>query len=50
MLSGQKASNPQRASAFRAIELAGFTLSPDNAHVFYARWDRRQSNIMAIEY
>ena len=27
----------------------GFSLTPDGAHVLYARWDRRESNIMAIE-
>ena len=35
---------------YGSIDLAGFTLSPDNAHVFYARWHRRQSKIVAIEY
>jgi dipeptidyl aminopeptidase/acylaminoacyl peptidase len=41
-----------------AIELAvlsqftwpGFSVTPDGAHVLYARWDRRDSNLMSIEY
>jgi Tol biopolymer transport system component/DNA-binding winged helix-turn-helix (wHTH) protein len=28
----------------------GFSVSPDGAHVVYARWDRRESNIMSIEF
>ena len=28
----------------------GFSISPDGAHVVYARWDRRESNIMSIEF
>jgi hypothetical protein len=27
----------------------GITLTPEGAHLLYARWDRRESNIMAIE-
>jgi hypothetical protein len=28
----------------------GFSIAPDGRHVLYARWDRRESNIMSIEY
>jgi hypothetical protein len=28
----------------------GFSVTPDGAHVLYARWDRRDSNLMSIEY
>jgi dipeptidyl aminopeptidase/acylaminoacyl peptidase len=27
----------------------GFSITPDGAYALYARWDRRESNIMAIE-
>jgi hypothetical protein len=27
----------------------GITLTPEGAHLLYARWDRRESNIMAVE-
>jgi hypothetical protein len=27
----------------------GFTITPDGSHVLYPRWDRRQSNLMAVE-
>ena len=28
----------------------GFSVTPDGTHVLYARWDRRASNLMSIEY
>jgi Tol biopolymer transport system component len=28
----------------------GFSIGPDGVDVLYARWDRRESNIMSIEY
>jgi Tol biopolymer transport system component/DNA-binding winged helix-turn-helix (wHTH) protein len=28
----------------------GFSVTPDGAHALYARWDRRESNLMSIEY
>jgi hypothetical protein len=28
----------------------GFSVTPDGTHVLYARWDRRDSNLMSIEY
>ena len=28
----------------------GFAVTPDGAHVLYARWERRDSNLMSIEY
>ena len=28
----------------------GFSVTPDGQHVLYARWDRRDSNLMSMEY
>jgi Tol biopolymer transport system component/DNA-binding winged helix-turn-helix (wHTH) protein len=28
----------------------GFSVTPDGTHALYARWDRRDSNLMSIEY
>jgi Tol biopolymer transport system component len=28
----------------------GFSVTPDGAYALYARWDRRESNLMSIEY
>jgi hypothetical protein len=41
---------PQDVAVLDRLTWPGFTLPPDGAQVLYARWDRRQSNIMAIEY
>lgn len=39
-----------RVAALPDIAWPGFSLSPDGAHVYYARADRRESNLMALEY
>lgn len=39
-----------RVAVLNQLTWPGFSVTADGRHVLYARWDRRESNIMAIEY
>ena len=41
---------PVHRASLNQMTWPGFSISPDGRHVMYARWDRRESNIMSIEY
>jgi Tol biopolymer transport system component/DNA-binding winged helix-turn-helix (wHTH) protein len=39
----------ERMATLTNYSWPGFSITPDGASVLYARWDRRESNIMAVE-